>query len=320
MEYHEPVILWEAMQMPDFDTYCKKSVVKGLFHPSVPKDVIDAYEVAEYMMAHAYYHWALYDEAFTKLLLITEMAVKLRCAYFGIPVEEKRKNGTLRDRHLEQLIVAVCKAEPLKNIEEKLHWLRSRRNDKMHPDSHTYSGAIMNYFAIKMGVGILNKLFIREQLLSSSPQQIESINKELVPFINGLFVLDTGDNRYLIEGIKTEDALIINGEWYYFLVASPITNNIGEQVRKHHYADLHTLQVKDIVVGDTSIIMSEASTNKPIQITTTNHPANIETYKRFNEERDEAKAEQQGVQIIQLGSPFGQQQIEFLYKWLWKVG
>ena len=94
--------------MPDFDTYCVKSVVKGLFHPSVPKDVIDAYEVAEYMMAHAYYHWPLYDESFTKLLLITEMAIKIRCVHFGIPVEEKRKNGTLRDRHLEQLIIDVC--------------------------------------------------------------------------------------------------------------------------------------------------------------------------------------------------------------------
>lgn len=320
MEYHEPVILWEAMGMPDFDTYCEKSVVKGLFHSSVPKDVVEAYIVAEYMMAHAYYSWPLYDEAFTKLLLITEMAVKIRCAHFGIPVEEKRKNGTLRDRHLEQLIIDVCKAEPLKNIEDRLHWLRSRRNDKMHPDSHTYSGAIMNYYAIKLGVGILNKLFIPEQLLSSSQQQIESINIYLASFFNGLFVLDTGVSRYLIEGVKAEDALIINGDWHYFLVALPITNDIGKQVRQHHYADLHALQVKDIVVGDRSITMTDASTNMPIQISTTDHPANIETYRKFNEERDAAKAEQQGVQIIQIDSPFSQQQIDFLYQWLWKVG
>jgi hypothetical protein len=320
MEYHEPVILWEAMGMPDFDTYREKSVVKGLFHPLVPKDVIDAYEVAEYMMAHAYYHWPLYDEAFTKLLLITEMAVKLRCAHFGIPIEEKRKNGSLRDRHFEQLIIDVCKAEPLKSIEERLHWLRSRRNDKMHPDSHTFSGAIMNYFAIKLGVGILNKLFIPEQLLSSSPQQIESINNDLASFFNGLFVLDTGDSRYLIEGVKAEDTLLIDGQWYYFLLASPITDKIGDQVRKHHYADLHTLQVKDIVVGDTSITMKDAATNKPIQISTTDHPANIDRYKRFNEERDDAKDDQEGIRIFQFGSAFGQQQIDFLYQWLWKVG
>lgn len=320
MEYHEPVILWEAMGMPDFDTYCQKSVVKGLFHPSVPKDVIDAYEVAEYMMAHAYYHWALYDEAFTKLLLITEMAVKFKCVQYGIPVETTNKKGNLVPRNLETLIKEYCKEEPLKGIENDLLWLKGRRNNRMHPNSHTYSGAIANYNAIKFGVGILNKLFIPEQLLSSSPQKIESTNTAFAPFIAGLFVLDIGDKRYLIEGVKVEDALMINGDWHYFLVASPITNDIGKQVREHHYADFHALQVKDILVGDDSITMTDASTNKPIQISTTDHPANIETYRKFNEERDAAKAEQQGVQIIQIGSPFSQQQIDFLYQWLWKVG
>lgn len=320
MKYHEPVILWEAMGMPDFHTYCEKSVVRGLFHPTVPKDVKDAYEVAEYMMAHAYYHWALFDEAFTKLLLITEMAVKIRCNHFGIPTQEKRKNYTLQDRRLDHLIKDVCKAEPLKNIEEELHWLRGRRNNKMHPHSNTFSGAIANYHAIKLGVGIINKLFIPEHLQSQIQQQIDSLAGQLNSFSNGLFVLDTGDSRFLIEGIKVVDALLINGEWYYFLVASPITNNIGEQVRKHNYADPLTLQIRDITVNDSSISMKDASTDKPIQITPTHHPAYIETYKGFNEERDDAKDELEGVQIIQIGSTYGQQQIDFLYRWLWKVG
>lgn len=320
MRYHEPVILWGAMGMPDFDTYCEKSVVKGLFHPSVPKDVIDAYEVAEYMMAHAYYHWPLYDEAFTKLLLITEMAVKFKCVHYGIPVEAKSKKGNLVPRNLETLIKEYCKEEPLKEIENDLLWLKGRRNNKMHPNSHTYSGAIANYFAIKFGVGVLNKLFIPEHLLSQTTVQVETQNKHLDPFSNGLFVLDTGENRYLIEGVKAEDTVFVDGQWYYFLLASPISDRIGEQVRQHHYADRHALQVKDIVIGDTTITMTEASTNKPIQISTTDHPANIEKYKRFNEERDDAKDDQEGIRIFQFGSAFGQQQIDFLYQWLWKVG
>ena len=38
-----------------------------------------------------------------------------------------------------------------------------------------------------------------------------------------------------------------------------------------------------------------------------------------DDDDEEAKDEQEGVQIIQIGSSFSQQQIDFLYRWLWKV-
>ncbi len=319
MEYHIPDARWGIFGMGDFESYSEKLVVKGFFHPAVPKDVVEAFEVAEYMMAHAYYHYKLYDEAFTKLLLIIEMAIKLRCANFNIPIVVIRKNGTNKDIPLEQLIIQVCKAEPLKNIEVELQWLRKGRNNKMHPKNHTFSGSIANFEKIKHGIVLLNKLFITEQSIHASVLKTLEKNKQLIQFKQGLYVLEIGDLRYLIESLNIEDALFVNNEWLYFMVAAPISNNIAEQVRGHNYAPPHTFIVKDITFEGNSLKIADVTTEKQISIITTDDPANVEIYKNFVIEKNEALAEFEGVTIIQTSSPFGQQYNDFLYKWLWKV-
>lgn len=147
--------------MNDFEDYKKNCVVKGQFHSLVPKDVVEAFEVAEYIMAHAYYHYPLYDEAYSKLLLIVEMAIKLRCKQLGIQIETgkiNKKNGQPINKVLDVLIKEMAAIEPTKSIEKGLHWLRERRNSKMHPDGHFYMGSMVSP-AMKIGVTILNKIF-----------------------------------------------------------------------------------------------------------------------------------------------------------------
>lgn len=51
------------------EAYAQNWVVRGYFHAGVPEDVKAAYVTVEYLMALAWYHYPLYDEAMTKLLL-----------------------------------------------------------------------------------------------------------------------------------------------------------------------------------------------------------------------------------------------------------
>ena len=94
MEYHKPDDTWAALGYNDYDYYVNKCVIKGLFHPVVPKDIVDSYKVAEYMMAFAYYHYPMYDEAAAKIMLIIEYTISRRCGgiFFINAVPAKRPN------------------------------------------------------------------------------------------------------------------------------------------------------------------------------------------------------------------------------------
>src|SRR5690554_2604864 len=96
MEYFEPDSRWKLYQVFSLEEYVEKFVVKCKFHKDVPADIQDAWQTVEYLLAHAYYHWPMYDEGFKKALLIVEMAVKLRAKELDIPL----KNQNNRDKRL----------------------------------------------------------------------------------------------------------------------------------------------------------------------------------------------------------------------------
>jgi len=37
-------------------------IVMGHFHAQVPDDIQESYKTVEYLMAHAWYHWPMFDE------------------------------------------------------------------------------------------------------------------------------------------------------------------------------------------------------------------------------------------------------------------
>ncbi|MEQ1747395.1 MAG: hypothetical protein ABMA02_18335, partial [Saprospiraceae bacterium] len=79
MSYHTPDFIWEAFGAPDFESYTHVFVVEGRFHKDVPEAVRESYTVAEHIMAHAYYHYPMYEEGLVKLLRTLEMGVRMRC-------------------------------------------------------------------------------------------------------------------------------------------------------------------------------------------------------------------------------------------------
>ena len=318
MEYHKPAAQWNIFGIPDFESYCEKSVVKGLFHKSVPKDVVDAYEVAEYMMAHAYYHYPLYEEAFSKLLRITEMAVKLRCKELGIDLTATKivKNKpVVVDKNFNSLINELSSKEPLKNIKAGLHWLREKRNSHMHPDSHTYMGS-MTYGIIKVGVTVLNKIFIPEQNLLSFRNQLATIQTHLSSFNQGPSVFIK--KGYLIERIEVRDALQINGKWFYFVLIHPITDQIAVQIEKNDQVPPETFVVDEFFLDAEKLTMRDVNTTETITCYRTTKPENIATYNLFITERNAAEANIIRFSFIPGDMPVGKHN-DFLYEWLWKV-
>lgn len=319
MEYHEPAAQWEIFGMSDFESYCEKSVVKGVFHPSVPKDVVDAYEVAEYMMAHAYYHYPLYDEAFSKLLRITEMAVKIRCQHLGIDMKKtilRKGVPTIVDKTFNDLINDLGKKEPSKNIKKGLHGLREMRNSLIHRDRHGFSGS-MSYGVIKVGVTVLNKIFISEQMLLSFQSHLKITQTKLSSINRGASIFT--NKGYLVERVEVRDALFVKGEWLYLVVIHPVTERIEEQVERNEYKIPEMFVVKELVVGGDSIVMKEVNADNDISIITTKKDANIATHNKFIADRKAAKSKIKRWRINPIGLPTSRHN-DFLYEWLWKVG
>ena len=321
MEYHQPDTRWEIFGLPDFETYQQKLVVKGLFHPSVPKDVVEAYEVAEYIMAHAYYHYPLYEEAFSKLLRITEMAVKLRCTQLGISLATTKLNKKTQrpdKKRFSVLINELCKAEPEKDIKDGLDRLRRLRNSFMHPDSHTYSGS-MAKGAIQSTVTLLNEMFIPGQIFKPFIHRQEEIKKEINNYKEGLFVLEYQHNRYLIEGVEINAAILVDGKWIYYLVAQPVTLNIGEQMKNHSYSMPLLYFVTDLSSGESCVSVNEVENNYPIKISTTNHTDNLEIYQRFITERGTVTKNDMEIYEHLMKDTIASKENEFWYRWLWKI-
>lgn len=315
MKYHQPDSRWEIFGLPDFEIYQEKLVVKGLFHPSVPKDIVEAYEVAEYMMAHAYYHYPLYEEAFSKLLRITEMAVKLRCSQLGV---ELKRPGSSFNKSFSTLINDLCKVEPDKDIKDGLDRLRRLRNSFMHPDSHTYSGS-MAKGAIQSTVTLLNELFIPGQIFSLFVQQEEEIKKEISNYKKGLFVLEDQDKRYLIEGVEINAVILVSDKWIYYLVAHPISLNIAEQMKNHNYLLPILYLVTGLSIDADSIIANEIENNGPIKISISNHPDNLKTYQKFISEKEVVTKNDKDIYEHFMRDKIANNENEFWYEWLWRI-
>ena len=111
--YFQPHTLWKVFGAKNRKEYLEKYVIEGRFHSAVPQDVVEAYITAEYIMAHAYYHWAMYDEAPNKIYRIFEMAVKLLAKEKEIPLTITTRRGKVKDKKLYDLIEEVCQGEHL---------------------------------------------------------------------------------------------------------------------------------------------------------------------------------------------------------------
>ncbi len=324
MEYHEPAAQWEIFGMLDFESYCKKLVVKGLFHPSVPKDITDAYKNAEYIMAHAYYHYQLYDEALAKLLRIMEMAVKVRCRQVGIPlftktINKKTKEEVITDKKFKTLIDELSEVIPIKEIVKQLHGFREFRNIKMHQSSNSITGG-MSYGAIKLSVILINKLFLKQEINEIAFQQHSEITKLMGQFEHGLFVLEKDEKKFLVTGFLIAESIFVTGRWLYALVGFPISDKFSEHVREKKYLPLFFHWVTDLVISNGILKAKLLSNRQNISISPSHHPLDIVRFVDFKRETQKVSADDRLLYDEWANEEINMNRTDFLYQWLWKVG
>jgi hypothetical protein len=178
MQYHQPDERWSLFGCSDYNDYLKKFMVTGRFHEGVPEDVKKSYETIEQLIAHAWYHYPMYDEALNKLLRTFEIAVK--------------QKGKEANRELAQLIKTVCEHEPHKRLSLFLNYLRDLRNHQMHPEKHSFAGGIM-YEKIRLTVNIINVLFATESFIKRL-NEIENKRRTELAHFSGKSITFIKDN------------------------------------------------------------------------------------------------------------------------------
>lgn len=286
MEYHQPDETW-TIWVKTYEEFVSRWVIKGRFHKRVPEDVVKSFLIVEYIMAHSWYHYPLYDEALTKIAGIVEMSIKLRCSELNLPLTAPDKKGVEKKLRLEKLIDAILLREPGKDLDSALHHMRRVRNIVAHPEQYGFTGGTQ-WHLVRHCVNILNTLFMPEKKCTVHADEKKRVNTLLSNFFPACSVLHTGGKKFLVENVHIVLALDPGTDWRYLLVAHPVYNDLEKTFKEQAYLPLFCFEVKDLVIVDRSVKATLAEEHAEIFIEGTSHPADMEVYNRFNAARTAA--------------------------------
>jgi hypothetical protein len=278
IDYYEPDERWEIFGITSREQYEEKYVVKGYFHDGVPNDVKEAFLTVEYLLAHAYCFWPIYDEAFNKILLILEMSIKLKAKQLKIPLSKINNKGKSIEFKLIEVINEICrKSENLKN---KLNRIRTLRNHKMHPVSNSYMGGVGGLKRnIELFVNIINELFRNEEWIISQYEKQQNIQKQLKSFDNTVLVLENNISKLLIFDILQFDVK----DETLFLVFNPILTNTQKALEEHKYPNPIAIAITKFEFQKDNLIGTSYDGNK-IRIYKTDKAENILQFLTFIQE------------------------------------
>jgi hypothetical protein len=245
-EYYKFDERWESFGVSDLKSYEDKFVIKGKFHDLVPKDIRESFITVEYLMAHAYYFWPMYDEAMNKALRILEMAIKLKAKELEIPLKKPDKKGKEWDMKQAELIDIIWNGEHFKELKARLDRARKIRNWGMHPDKHYYMGGTTGpILSIKVIVAALNDVFRPEKYFVEQYAITKNVQEKLDFFNNNLTVLEYDQPSLLIyKFCKTK---IIDGQ--LFIVCLPVLQNAYENFKEHKYDKMLSLRFAKFEIG-----------------------------------------------------------------------
>lgn len=266
-KWYESDQTWDAIGVKGREDYVKHYVVEGRFHANVHEDVVKAYETAEHLMALAWYHYPMYDEALKKLLGILEMAVKLRCQELAIPLVGVNKKGKKVTYRLVDLIEEICLLDSDRNFKYQLNKARNLRNHYAHPNAHSFAGGIVKQAVVPL-INVLNRLFLNPQIISTANDILDQLKPHNSIFEQGLFVLEIGDKKYLVTKAVVNEVLTIEGECYSLWVFLPVL----EHKEEYEYAPPILLLLSDIEVTDQVLTGKEFNTGVSVKLYSSTNP------------------------------------------------
>lgn len=282
LEFHEPDSRWEAFGCDTYEKYLETYLIRGKFHAKVPQDVLDSYQTIEYLMAHAYYFYPLYDEAQSKLLRTVEMAIKHRCRELNINTTEESLNPKKRPRKRElfKLIELLNEAEPAKNLKPVLDWIRQIRNSSMHPEFNSYYGP-MGMRSIKTGINTLNTLFASNEYFEKINTRLKEIQKKLEDFRKKPLVIEGLQRPFLLWDFESTELFLENEEPVYCLVFQPILKLKKSQEENFSCAHPGTIHAKNLKIENEVITGYDILSAKNFQVYQTDHLENIKQYEYY---------------------------------------
>ena len=154
LNYFEPDPIFAFYQIHSEEEYLNQYLVKADFGTEITEDLKNSYKTAEYLMAHAYFHWPIYDEALWKVLGIYKMAIKFRCKELGIEL----KKSNQKEKRLVDLQKELMNSLQVEEFQFAFDWIRNLRNGLAHPEIHSYGGPSYKMH-IEMILMFIKKIF-----------------------------------------------------------------------------------------------------------------------------------------------------------------
>lgn len=285
MKWFKPDERWELFGMKSLEDFIDSYVVIGKFHEQVPKDIVTAFETVSYLMAHSFYHWPMMDEAMTKALLVMEMAVKLKAKKDNISLETPpNKSGKTFQKKLVLLIDEVCEINEIDFLKFDFDRVRTIRNSRMHPENHSYMGALGKPTGnMMLFINIINFLFLEKAAIEKLKARRQQLKQELQLFQNGNFVLEYNNTKILIDIVHYHKYVKLGNEELLMLLVNPLLTNAYHYITEQKFEDPIVIALKEFRINGLTLEGKDLN-GGDIKIETTYKEENMLKFLRFNEE------------------------------------
>mgnify|MGYP005988690995 CR=1 FL=1 len=279
MNWFEPIDIWDLFGINSREEFVVRHVVEGKFHKDVPEDISKSFVTVSYLLAHSYYHLPMFDEAFSKALLIMEMAVKLKAKQLNIDLKlPANKKGVVYDKKLSKIIDEICLNDELSFLKPDFDRARNLRNRKMHPDRHSFAGTFsLADSNIRLFGNIINLLFLEKEALKALHKDIKQMETKLSPFKKGLQVLEFQNKKILIDGFHMFKYRDFNNIKLLMFFVNPLTTKVHEQFVEHKFPKPLIITFTDFKINKDSIEGVDLD-NKSMKIYTDDKEQNLKTY------------------------------------------
>ena len=265
-DWYQPDNIWKAVGILDRDTFVQRCVFASRFHPKVPEDITRAYGTASHLMAQAWYHYPLYDEAISKLLFTMKIAVKQRCQQVGVALTTSNAAGRTRSIRLQVLIDQLLAIEPHKGqfLGQWLHYVRELRNGFAHPDHYSYGGISLRHHILPL-LNLLNFLFLDEALMREAADYIAVLRQQIPSAANLLGVTWQETNIVLLRA-EPQCATQVDGQWRVIWAFYPLAPKLAEALTRHQIQAPIVLTLTNLSVVADEMIGIDVATGQTVKL------------------------------------------------------
>jgi hypothetical protein len=297
MKWFKPDTRWELFSIKSRQDFMDNYVVTGKFHDQVPEDIVTAFETVSYLMVHSYYHWPMMDEAITKALLVMEMAVKIKAKQSSIELETlPTKKGKRLQKKLVLLIDEVCEINEIDFLKSDFDRVRTIRNSRMHPENHSYMGALAKPKGnVMLFINIINFLFMEKATIEQLKARRQQLKEELQLFQNGNFVLEY--NNTLIDRIHYHKYVKYDNKELLLLSANSFVSDVYEMLTNHRFYDSKIIALKDFKITGSTIEGTDLN-DEVVKISIMSDGGNLLKFIGYTDELDRVSENDKNLHLV----------------------